>query len=198
VTSGKLFQGDLFGVEKYLTWGARIHERPVTSYAEKRAALADLARFVTEAGARRPVAARIEAVADELIMNALYDAPAVRHGVPRREAQALDPDVKALLSYGCDGRTLGVSVRDHYGELSKEAILDHVARAQRDQGRPTQAPGGGAGLGLYMVLSAVTRFVVNVDPGRLTEVIGLFDVRARGRDQPSCARSIHLFTTHAV
>jgi hypothetical protein len=198
VTSGKVFNGDIFGVEKYLAWGARVHERPIKSYAEKRQALVDLAAFVAEAGPRRPVAARIEAVADELIMNALYDAPAVRHGVSRRAAALLDPELPALLSYACDGRTLGVSVRDRYGALSKETILDHVARARREHGSPAPDAEGGAGLGLFMVLSSVTRFIVNVDPGQLTEVIGLFDIRVSGREQVSCARSIHLFTTRAA
>jgi hypothetical protein len=41
------------------------------------------------------------------------------------------------------------------------------------------------------------RFVANIDPGRLTEVIGLFDLDATGREQESCARSLHIFTTRA-
>jgi hypothetical protein len=196
VTSGKLRGGDLFGVEKYLAWGALVHERPVKTYDEKRRALADLARFAVEAGARRPVAARVEDVADELIMNAIYDAPAIRHGVSPREAAALDPDVPACLRFACDGRTLGVSVRDRYGELTKEAILDSVtrARAQRD---PRPDPRAGAGLGLHMVVRSVVRFVANIDPGRLTEVIGLFDLDATGREQDGCAKSLHIFTTRA-
>jgi hypothetical protein len=194
VTSGKLSRRDLFGVEKYLAWGALIRERPVKGYDEKRRALAELAQFAVEAGARRQVAAKIETVADELLMNALYDAPALRHGVPPRAAAALDPDVPAILRYGCDGRMLGVSVRDAYGELTKEAILDSLARARSRRG-PQEVPGGGAGLGLHMVMSSVVQFVANLDPGRQTEVIGMFRLDATGREPDSCARSLHIFTT---
>jgi hypothetical protein len=192
VTSGKLRQNDIFGVEKYLAWGALVHERSVQSYDDKRQALAELVQFAADAGARRQVAARIEAVADELLMNALYDAPAVRRGVA---PTPVDPEVPALLRYACDGRTLGVAVRDRYGELTKEAILDSVTRA-RAQRRPQAV--GGAGLGLFMVVSSVVRFVANIDPGRLTEVIGLFDLDATGREVESWARSLHVFTTQVA
>jgi hypothetical protein len=45
------------------------------------------------------------------------------------------------------------------------------------------------------VLSAVTRFIVNVEPEVRTEVVCLFDLRERGRDVESWARSLHIFTT---
>ena len=190
VTSGKLLAGDIFGVEKYLAWGARVRERTVTSYADKREALADVAAYAAEVGARRQTVARIESVADELLMNALYDAPALRHGVGQREVAAVEP---ALLRYACDGRSFGLSVRDRYGELRKDAILDHVLRARAMRGAPQERPSGGAGLGLHFVLTSVTRFVANIAPGTMTEVIGLFDLRAAGRDVDGCARSLQVF-----
>jgi hypothetical protein len=194
VTSGKLQRGDIFGIEKYLAWGALVRERTVKGYDEKRRALAELLEFAVEAGARRQLAARIETVADELLMNALYDAPALRHGVAPLAAANLDPDVPAVLRYGSDGKSIGVSVRDAYGELTKEAILDSLARAHDRRG-PKDVPGGGAGLGLHMVIRSVVRFVANLDPGRATEVIGMFRLDATGREQDTCARSLHIFTT---
>src|SRR5262249_13565342 len=157
----------------------------------KRAALAELMRFAAGAGARRQVTARIEAVADELLMNALYDAPAVRRGV-EPSAAALDPGVPALLRYASDGRMLGVAVRDQYGELTKQAILDSVTRARAQR---TPQASGAAGLGLHMVVCSVVRFVANIAPGRLTEVIGLFDLDATGREPETCARSLQVFVT---
>jgi len=198
ITSGKVFQGDIFGVEKYLAWGALVRERVVATYDAKREALHEISQYAADTGARRQVVARVESVADELLMNALYDAPAIRAGTqpttevghaPRPVAGA----TPAVLRYACHGRMLGVSVRDSYGELRKEAILDHVARARAMRGTPQLKPTGGAGLGLYFVIASVTRFIANIDPGRMTEVIGLFDIQATGRDQDGCARSLHIF-----
>src|SRR5687768_17119691 len=39
VTSQKLMSGDIFGLEKYLAWGASLNEIEVSTYEEKRAAL---------------------------------------------------------------------------------------------------------------------------------------------------------------
>jgi hypothetical protein len=195
VTSAKLHSGDIFGLEKYLAWGVTVTEMEVSSYADKCAALDDLGRATEWLGGRRRLVNRIQSTADELLMNALYDAPAV--GGPRLRADASDrirvthvPG--ALLRYGCDGRYLAVSVLDRYGTLDKRAALDAVLRARADLGRPRA--NGGAGLGLYFVLSSVTRFIVNVRPGCLTEVVCLFDLRERGRDAAGWARSLHVFT----
>lgn len=203
VTSVKLLSGDIFGLEKYLAWGAKIHSRAISTYEEKRSALFAVAAHATEVGTRRPMIARIESVTDELLMNALYDAPAVAHGAERgqRITKSSDPsfvaESPALLRYACDGRYLAISVQDNYGELRKEAILDHLSRARVERGRPKEADelGSGAGLGLYFILSSVTRFIANVEPKRRTEVICLFDMRQSGRDADTCARSVHIFRT---
>lgn len=201
VTSVKLLSGDIFGLQKYLSWGAKVFESEIHTYAQKRASLINVAEHARALGARRQVIAKIESVADELLMNALYDAPAIRKGVSRRSRimktsdHELPGDDAAVLRYACDGRYFGISVQDNYGELHKEAILDHLSRARAERGRPMQneSETGGAGLGLYFILSSVTRFIANIDPGRRTEVICLFDIRQRGRDADACARSLHIF-----
>lgn len=203
VTSVKLFKGDIFGLEKYLAWGVTVHEIEIADYDEKRQAIQQATDFAREAGGRRQVVARIETVADELLMNALYDAPAVRYGVrPRIGARArggLGPlgAERAKLRYACDGRHFALSVQDNYGELKKDVLLDHVSRARAERGNPKAATeaGGGAGLGLYFVLASVTRFIANIEKGVRTEVVCMFDMKATGREQEGYARSLHIFTT---
>jgi hypothetical protein len=202
VTSQKLLSGDIFGLEKYLSWGAMTNEVEVGTYEQKREALSTIGRAAESVGASRRVSTKIESAADELLMNALYDAPAVASGVarPRRAGSVpptapLDENGKtALMRYACDGRHFAVSVLDRYGLLDKKRILDSVLRARNEQGRPIEVGNGGAGLGLYFVLSSVTRFIVNIEPRVQTEVICLFDLRERGRDAEGWARSLHIFT----
>jgi hypothetical protein len=203
ITTVKLVRGDIFGLEKYLAWGVLVHEKEIAGYTDKRAVLLEVAEYAKEAGARRQAIARIESVADELLMNALYDAPAVRYGVRARIGEraraGLGPigNESAKLRYACDGRYFALSVRDNYGELTKEAILDNLARARAERGSPRSGGenGEGAGLGLYFILSAVTRFIANIQPGIATEVVCLFDLKATGRESDACARSLHIFTT---
>jgi hypothetical protein len=80
VTGSKLVHPDagIFGLEKYLAWGVLVHEREVRTYDDKRRVVLECAAFAKEIGVRNQLAARIETVADELLMNALYDAPATK------------------------------------------------------------------------------------------------------------------------
>lgn len=191
ITTVKLLTGDIFGMEKYLTWGVSISEREVTGYDDKRLAIARVADHAREVGCRRQMVARIETACDELLMNALYDAPAAANG--KGSGKTSQP---ALLRYGCDGKFFGLSVRDCYGALRKQAILDNIERARDEQGTP-RAPDasetGGAGLGLYFILSSATRFIANIDPGKSTEVICLFDMRGTARDFHYRAKSLNIF-----
>jgi hypothetical protein len=201
VTAVKLVSGDIFGLEKYMSWGAAVTQTDVVTYEDKRSALLAVARAAEDVGARRQLVTRIESTADELMMNALYDAPAAR-GAPnlhiRRDVSTGNVPLDlngacARLRYASDGRYFAVSVLDRYGALDKKTILQSVLRARTERGRPRDK--GGAGLGLYFVLSSVTRFIVNIQPEIQTEVICLFDLRARGKDADAWARSLHIFTT---
>ncbi|MBT8494662.1 MAG: hypothetical protein KJO07_16525, partial [Deltaproteobacteria bacterium] len=201
ITSVKLLTGDIFGLDKYLPWGTRIHELEVKNYAEKRDALATVVAHARSMGARRALMARLEHVTDELLMNAIYDAPAVRRGISTKSRISALADgqpadfggEKAVLRYGCDGRYFAVSATDPYGELRKEVILDHLVRARKERGAPKQDGPGGAGLGLYFVLSSATQFIVNIEPGQRTEVVCLFDLSVSGREMSSYAQSVHIF-----
>jgi hypothetical protein len=201
VTSVKLLRGDLLGVEKYLTWGVQIHCRDVASYDEKRVAIRDVTEFARGMGCRRQLVARVETVTDELLMNALYDAPASRFGgrpqFQGRGRPGAGPvtDQVAALSFGCDGRYFAVAVRDTFGELRKSNILDHLERARAEGGMPRvgDEAGGGGGLGLYFIFNSASRFIANVQPGQATEVICLFDLRGGARDFHYRAKSLSVF-----
>ena len=189
ITSEKLATGDLFGLEKYLAPEARVGERVVTNDIQKRAAINEVTAWAETIGARRPIVHRLANVIDELLMNALHDAP--------RESRPviLDEAPRAVLRWGSDEHTIAVSVSDDYGAIRQRDVIDHVRRARDDRGRPnpptTEEPG--AGLGLYLVLANVASLIVNVDPGRLTEVVCLFDLAKRGRAIASGVRSLHVF-----
>jgi hypothetical protein len=205
VTSVKLLRGDLFGVEKYLTWGVPIHAREIASYDEKRAAIREVTELAKEMGCRRQLVARVETVTDELLMNALYDAPASRYGCrplfqgKGRPGAGPVTDQVAQLRFGCDGRYFAVAVRDSFGELRKGAILDHLERARDMKGLPrVGGEEGGGGLGLYFILNSVSRFIANIEPGQATEVICLFDLRGSVRDYFYRAKSLSIFVARAA
>ena len=190
ITSEKLVTGDLFGLEKYLAADARVGERGVTNDLEKRAAINEVTAWAESVGARKPIVHRLACVIDELLMNALHDAPRESRPVITMEPR------RVLLRWGNDDSTLAISVADDYGAISQRDVIDHVRRARDDRGRPNAATTDepGAGLGLYLVLANVASLIVNVDPGRLTEVVCLFDLAKRNqRAIAAGVRSLHVF-----
>jgi hypothetical protein len=192
ITSEKLVSGDLFGLEKYLAREGGVAERVVRNDAEKRAAIAEVSTWAESIGARKPIVHRLASVIDELLMNALHDAPR-----ESRPALSLaESEKRAVVRWGSDDKTLAVSVSDGFGALRQRDVIDHVRRARGDRGRPNLATveDPGAGLGLYLVLANVASLIVNVDPGSQTEVVCLFDLASRDRRAVSSGvRSLHVF-----
>lgn len=185
ITSEKLATGDVFGVEKYLARGTLVGERGVDNDIAKRHAIDALCAWAEAGGARRPIVHRLACVADELMMNAL-DAP----GPEGRSAR---------LRWGTDARTIAISVSDACGALRQRDVIDHVRRARSERGRPRPEGGAqrGAGIGLYLVLANVASLVVNVEAGRRTEVVCLFERATTEQPAARFVRSLHVFRAAA-
>jgi hypothetical protein len=183
ITSEKLVTGEIFGLEKYVTAGAKVGERVVVTDADKRAAMGEVCSWAEAIGARRPVVHRLASVVDELLMNALREA--------------IGSSGRAVLRWASDDRVLAISVGDGFGTLRQRDVIDHVRRARNERGRP-ESDQAGAGLGLYLVLANVASLIVNVDPGHRTEVVCLFDLaRGERRAVASGVRSLHVFSATA-
>jgi hypothetical protein len=138
-------------------------------------------------------------VADELISNALFNAPtdATGHRLHsakhRNDVVALGEERRVDVRLRADAQRIGVGVKDPYGSLDRATIISVLARCL--QRGPDQIDGkaGGAGLGLFFALDSVSHLVVNLEPGRSTEVLGLIDVDGGFRDFRSRPKSITLF-----
>lgn len=192
ITSEKLATGDVFGLEKYLAAQTAVGQRAITGDADRRFAVAAVCAWAEAIGARVPLVHRLASAADELMMNALGDAPAT------------GASPRALLRWGADERMIAISVSDDRGTLRQRDVIENVRRARRERGRPlasTTESGApqGAGIGLYLVLGNASSLVVNVAAGRRTEVVCLFDLvdladrSVPGRRARRGARSLHVF-----
>jgi len=196
-TATKSLRGEVFGLQKYFPWGVTTFSMMVKNYPEKGRAIDVLMQYAKLAGVRGPVRDRIQLVADELMMNALYHAPVddngreLYEGRSLKELAKLDEVNKIQVQYGCSGRYFGIAVRDAGGSLSRKRALEYLMRAKTGSMIETKATG--AGLGLVSVLRSVSKLVFNLDHGNSTEVIGIFDMDLFAKGKVG-ARSLHLFT----
>ncbi|MCU1278036.1 MAG: hypothetical protein JWM53_1582, partial [bacterium] len=195
-TVAKLLARDLFGVDKVLPWGVRVYSALVSDYNEKAAAIAAIGEFAQAMGVRRKYREHIDQCIDEMLMNALYDAPVDHEGkplfadVPVRERVLLRADEKAVVQYGCDGDRFAVSVRDAFGTLRKETILYYLDKClHAPEGEQIDRKAGGAGLGLYLIANSATDVSFHIFAGSATEVVCSFDLSA----QRAQLRSLGIF-----
>lgn len=177
ITTQKLIRGDLFGAEKYLLWGTDLQETHLARSSQRSELIGELAERVRARGQSARVASMAMLVADELISNAVHNAPVDEGGVhyrqelPRDRELPLDERHRVRLRWGCDARYLAIEVTDWFGSLDQHAILNALARSDVRQA------GGGAGMGLALTYRSCDQLVFNIAPGARTEIIALIDVR---------------------
>jgi len=187
------------GVTPYLLAGAPVHECEVKTSEDKDAALNEIVAFAETMDLGGEKLRRVELATEELLMNALYDAPRNVGGLPRnahldrRLSVALGADETIQMRYGCDGQTLAVSVADPFGSLSKRAVTERLRKVA--DGVPRPHPGvAGAGLGLVMAYSVANQLIFTVSPGRLTEVTAVLHVAGTNRAAQERGTAVHFYS----
>ncbi|HTR53930.1 MAG TPA: PEGA domain-containing protein [Kofleriaceae bacterium] len=179
----RVLAGDIFGLEKLVPWGTLVHSQLVGDYQDKSLCIAQISEFAEAMGVRRKYRESIEQCCDEMLMNALYDAPVDDEGkqifaeIPTRTRISLRVEQRVVVQYACDDRHFALSVRDAFGTLERGTVLQYLAKClhQADQ---IDRKAGGAGLGLYLMVNSATVVLFNVLPGIATEAVCVFDLEA--------------------
>jgi hypothetical protein len=198
ITVEKILRQDIFGIDKYLTWGVSFVEEPVKDSAEKKNQIDRVAEFVRNLRCDERYIRMAEIVADELLMNALYDAPVDENGrslyahLPRSERVTLQ-DNQAKLMYGSDGRFFVIACRDHFGALRAPTVVHYLKKCFSQDEYQVDSKSGGAGVGFYMIFQSISQLVINIQPGKMTETMGLIDIRAMYRQIKARSKSFNIF-----
>jgi hypothetical protein len=186
VTAQKLLTGDIFGIEKYLPEGTPVHYARLRDFEGRGKAIQTVLDFAEQQKMRRQVRSAIGQVCEELLMNALYDAPVDADGKqifaevdPHDRTKTKSPRPVSI-RYAATDDKFAVAVRDRFGRLAKNTILSYIEKCIHSPNQIDRKTYG-AGLGLYLVANAAASYVVNVAYGIATEVVCTFD---RGAKSP--------------
>jgi CRISPR/Cas system-associated exonuclease Cas4 (RecB family) len=177
----RVLNGDIFGLEKMVRWGTLVHSQLVGDYQEKSLAISQISEFAENMGVRRKYREAIEQCIDEMLMNALYDAPVDEQGkqifseIPTKTRISLRVEQKVVVQYACDGKMFAVSVRDAFGTLERGTVLKYLYKCLHSE-QQIDRKAGGAGLGLYLMVNSATTVYFNVLPGVATEAVCVFDL----------------------
>lgn len=188
VTVTKILSNDIFGLEKYLNWGVDVKEYIITSSQNRTQFLEVVESELTKAGILTSHIRNATMITDEILMNAIYDAPVNRktglskyNHLSRRVAVELEPTEYGKLRFAFDGVTIALSVDDPFGALKRETITrylkscfdGHFGKINEHEGK------GGGGMGLFQIISTADLMITNIKPGERTEIIALINVSGK-------------------
>jgi len=180
----------------YLDWGFSAQDIEVRGSCDRDAATGKVHDFVAALGVPRRVAEMFAELGEELLMNAMYDAPVDAAGRPKYAADRkasidLAAHERPALRIATDGTRLALQIRDPFGRLERRHVFEGLARglASGEQDRS----GGGAGLGMMVCHNASSALFFDVLPGRHTEVTALFELDINLREFRTSAKSLHFW-----
>lgn len=180
----------------YLDWGCSSQDIEVRGSRDRDAATGKIHDFVAALGVPRRVAEMFAELGEELLMNAMYDAPVDAAGRPKYAADRkasidLPAHERPALRIATDGTRLALQVRDPFGRLERRHVFEGLARglASGEQDRS----GGGAGLGMMVCHNASSALFFDVVPDRHTEVTALFELDINLREFRTSAKSLHFW-----
>ena len=177
---------DIFGLDKYLSWGVEVTNHTVKSSKERKDLIESMSEHLRNMGLRKTLVGRCESVAEELLMNAVYDAPQTSDGkskynhLDRKETVNLESYEEAEFSYACDGMYVALGVSDPFGALSKKVIIEYLENNYLGTGGQFDDSKGGGGHGLHLMVESTDLLIFNVRKDTKTEVIALFQIGKTG------------------
>ena len=155
----------------------------VTSAKKRHELKENMMSFMKKLKVRSTIADRCFLVAEEMLMNAIYDAPtdpksgkALYNHMSRKDDILLNSEQTSVFEYGAQGKIAAVAVTDPFGALTKETLVDYLESCYSGRaGEMNEAAGkGGAGRGLHQIVENSDLTVFQVKRGKKTRVVSYF------------------------
>lgn len=177
---GKLETGSIFGMDRYLPPEANITYRRLRTYKKRCETLEEIEAATRKARLRGHLRRASVQVAEELLMNAMYQAPVDETGA--RIYEDIEPRIRIRrrtprpisLRFSVHNKSFFLSVRDRFGSFTRRDLAHYLLRCVTEES-PMEDKKLGAGLGLYVVGSASRRLIINVLPGYVSEFIAVLE-----------------------
>ena len=171
--------------------GAEIRGFDVRRKGDKPAAIESVLEFIAKAKRDSSFEFDVRLILEELLNNALYHAFQDVAGNEKyriQDFEAIADDEEVRLTVGMDSRTIGISVADNQGRLTRDTTLGKLERHLTIQGLLDEN-----GRGLYLTYSLAGRLIVNLQPGESSELVALFPHSPDSWPELSPSRPILIF-----
>lgn len=169
-----------FGLQRYFPEGATSNKIVITRSGQKRAAVEAIQNFFLKQSVNTRLASLVAQACDELLMNAIFDAPILPNGMPLRRGTSRDADFELIaqehvhLELASGDDYVGICVSDQFGSLKKSVLMGFLSKDYQGEDYVVRKGDPGAGLGLHgMVQTGLSMLFVS-KPGVRTEVMVFF------------------------
>ncbi len=172
--------GHAFGLQRFIKPGTKIQTLKLASSTQKQEAVDAVRNYLVAAKFQTRMAAVIANAVDELLMNAMFDAPVDELGkqvyaaLPRSTPLKLDGKAAVEMQVAFDGNYVAVTAVDLWGSLEKVKLMSHIAKVYRSEEYKVRTTTAGAGIGLATVFRSGGSFCFASESHSRTEVTVFF------------------------
>ncbi len=181
---GRIVKGLLmqraFGLENFLKANSKIQVIKLSLSTQKQNAVEAVKAYLIAAKFQSRMATVVANAVDELLMNAMYDAPVDNVGKqsllaePRTSVLKLEGKNSVEMHIGFDGAYVGIAAIDLFGSVDKAKLLSHISKIYVKEEYKVRTSVAGAGIGLGTVFRSGGSFLILSEAGVRTEVIVFF------------------------
>lgn len=174
-----ILTGNIYGLEKYVR--GKIHQSYIRTHSDISRTTKEVIEFMkTERNKRK-----FKQALSEIIVNAFYYG-ARQENPENKQSWKFDSVLKeseqVIVNWARDSEKTGVSVTDQKGRLTKKDVVYWLER-NTTKGKDGLSIGltDSHGKGLFIAREVIDRMIINIDPGKRTEIImvnyeeGLYD-----------------------
>ncbi len=185
---------DIPGVSKHVLFKAKFSQA-----SEKKGLLHSIDQILNEQIKSLSLRADIITIADEMITNAVYNAPFVdmentSSGVSRESANvAMSGGKSGQMWVASDEERLLVLCEDDYGTLNPLKMFERIRKCYATSVAESMNMDskGGAGIGSFMMFNASVSFFVGVEKGKKTIIGCILPRKGSGKSRAQMVKNLH-------
>lgn len=169
-----------FGLASLLKPTAKVQVIKLASSKQKQEAVEAVKNYLVAAKFQSRMATVVANAVDELLMNAIFDAPVDELGkqayatLSRSTQLQLTDKAAVELHVGYDGLYVGLTAVDLFGSLDKNKLLAHISKIYKQEEYKVRSAVAGAGIGLATVFRTGGSFFFVSENRVRTEVTVFF------------------------
>ncbi len=174
------FNERAFGMQRLLREGSKVQVIKLQLTTQKQDAVEAIKNYLLAAKFQSRMATVIANAVDELLMNAMFDAPTDDLGRSLFSSTARTATIKlegrhaVEMHVGYDGRYVAVAAIDLFGSLDKAKLLSHISKIYTEEEYKVKTSVAGAGIGLATVFRSGGSFFFVSESRARTEVTVFF------------------------